>query len=94
VITGEQLEQIQFEHSGVVYFPFHDEFKLSAAWLIEQCGWKNRRQGEVGTYSGQPLVLVNYGLATGKDILDFANQIRESVYEKFGINLETEVNIV
>lgn len=94
VITGEQLEQIRFEHSGIVHFPFNDEFKLSAAWLIEQCGWKNRRQGDVGTYSGQPLVLVNYGLATGKDILDFANQIRESVYEKFGINLETEVNIV
>jgi len=94
VITGEQLEQIQFEHPEVVHFSFNDEFKLSAAWLIEQCGWKNRRQGDVGTYSGQPLVLVNYGSATGKDILDFANQIQDSVYEKFGVVLEIEVNIV
>jgi len=94
VITEEQLEQIEFEHPEVVYFPFNDQFKLTAAWLIEQCGWKNRRQGDAGVYSGQSLVLVNFGSATGKDILDLANQIKSSVYGKFGVTLETEVNIV
>jgi len=94
VITEEELEQIQFEHPEVVHFPFNDQFKLAAAWLIEQCGWKNRRQGDAGVYPGQPLVLVNYGSATGKDILDLADQIRASVYEKFGVELKPEVNII
>lgn len=93
VVTGERLEQIQFEHPDVVNFPSNDQFKLAAAWLIEQCGWKSRRQGDAGVWSGQPLVLVNYGSATGKEILDLASQIVSSVYEKFGVTLEPEINI-
>lgn len=94
VITQEHLEQIRFEHPDVVYFPFNDQFKLAAAWLIEQCGWKNRRQGDAGVYPGHSLIIVNYGSASGKDILDLSNQIKTSVYEKFGVSLEPEVNII
>ncbi len=93
VVSGELLDQIRFEHPGVVSYPFGDQFKLAAAWLIEQCGWKGRRQGDAGVYPKQPLVLVNYGSATGKEILDLANQVRDSVLEKFGVELSYEVNI-
>ena len=67
--------------------------KLAAGWLIEKCGWKGKRIGNVGSHSKQSLVLVNYGGSTGAEILQFAKQIKSSVYEKFGINLYEEVNI-
>ena len=67
--------------------------KLSAAWLIEKCGWKGKRAGCVGSHSKQALVLVNYGGATGKDVLDFAAEIKKSVSNTFGISLHEEVNI-
>jgi UDP-N-acetylmuramate dehydrogenase len=93
VVSGELLDQIRFEHPEVVSYPFGEQFKIAAAWLIEQCGWKGRRQGDAGVYPKQPLVLVNYGSATGKEILDLASQIRNSIFEKFGVALESEVNI-
>jgi len=68
--------------------------KIPAAWLIEQCGWKGKRLGDAGTFEKQPLVLVNHGNATGKQILHLANSIEEDVREKYGIKLEKEVNIV
>ena len=61
---------------------------------IEQCGWKGKRIGNVGVYEKQALVLINYGNATGKEILEFANSIQQSVYKKFGVSLEFEVNVV
>ncbi|MGC8804136.1 MAG: UDP-N-acetylmuramate dehydrogenase [Bacteroidales bacterium] len=70
------------------------KYKLSAAWLIEQCGWKGYRQNEVGVYEKQPLVLVNYGSARGEEILELATSIQQSVKQKFDIELEMEVNVV
>jgi UDP-N-acetylmuramate dehydrogenase len=93
VVSGELLDQLRFEHPGLVSFPFGDQYKLAAAWLIEQCGWKGRRQGDAGVNPDQPLVLLNYGSAAGKEILDLAKQIRDSVAGKFGVELEPEVNI-
>lgn len=68
--------------------------KLSAGWLIEKCGWKGRRIGDAGVSEKHALVLVNYGNASGKDIMDLARQIGESVIEKFGVRLEYEVNVI
>ena len=68
--------------------------KIPAGWLIEQCGWKGRRFGDAGIHRKQALVILNYGKATGREILNMAKQVQYNVIEKFGINLEMEVNIV
>jgi UDP-N-acetylmuramate dehydrogenase len=68
--------------------------KLAAGWLIEQCGWKARRFGEAGVHDKQALVIVNHGNATGTDIFALSESIKKSVVEKFGIELEREVEVV
>lgn len=77
-----------------VYPGSNGKVKLAAGWLIEKAGWKGVRDGEVGVHEKQALVIVNYGNATGKQIFDFSSKIKQSVFEKFGVELEREVNCV
>jgi UDP-N-acetylmuramate dehydrogenase len=101
LVNTELLELLKGKYPDVPYYiqthPQHsvpDSVKIPAAWLIEQCGWKGFRTGDAGVHPEQPLVLVNYGNATGREILELAKKIEDSVYQKFGIKFETEVNII
>ena len=93
VILKQQFDSLKEQFPGIISYLQDDGYKIAAAWLIEQCGWKGKRTGDAGVHENQSLVLVNYGNATGKEILDLANRIIESVDRKFGIRLEPEVNV-
>jgi UDP-N-acetylmuramate dehydrogenase len=67
--------------------------KIPAAWLIDQCGFKGVKYGNTGCFKNQPLVLVNYGNATGAEILNFSKRVQTAVFEKFSIRISPEVNI-
>ena len=68
--------------------------KLSAAWLIDACGWKGYREGDAGVADTHALVLVNHGTATGAQLLDLARRIAESVAQRFGVSLEPEPRVI
>jgi len=88
-------ENLQVQYPGIPgYTTAADTVKIPAGWLIEQCGYKGKRIGNTGAYKDQALVLVNYGDATGSEILRLAHQIQQSVFETFGVTIEPEVNII
>lgn len=95
VVTAEDYERLAKLHPGLPSYRVSDSaYKLPAGWLIEQCGYKGKRYGDAGVHHKQALVLVNYGNATGEEILKLANEIRQTVSERFGVGIEPEVNII
>ena len=66
---------------------------LSAAWMIDRCGWKGVRLGELGVHSEHALVLVNYGGGSGERLLALATDIAASVWDAFGVRLEIEPRV-
>ncbi|PWN63128.1 UDP-N-acetylmuramate dehydrogenase [Chryseobacterium oncorhynchi] len=90
-----QFEALQQKFENIQGYPNGDKVKVPAGWLIEQCGWKGKQIGNVASHKLQSLVIINAtGIATGKEIFDFSTEIINSVKEKFGIELEREVNII
>ncbi len=86
---------IRVEYPGVPFYPDGgNQMKIPAAWLIEKAGWKGKQIGKVGTWPTQPLVIVNYGGATGQEIFDFSENILQDVDQQFGISLEREVKVI
>jgi UDP-N-acetylmuramate dehydrogenase len=93
VISIIQFQELQNSYPDIPSYPSGDKIKIPAAWLIEKAGWKGVREDDAGTWPDQPLVLVNYGNATGKEILNLAEKIQDSINSQFGIELEMEVNV-
>jgi UDP-N-acetylmuramate dehydrogenase len=95
VVSKLEGESLKKNYNGMpVYEDISGGLKLAAGWLIDMCGWKGKRIGDAGVHDKQALVLVNYGKASGKDIYFLSEEIKKSVYEKFGVMLEREVEIV
>jgi UDP-N-acetylmuramate dehydrogenase len=95
IILNSDFKILQSRFPEIPSYPAGKETtKIPAAWLIERAGWKGIREGDTGTYPTQPLVIVNYGNASGKEIYAFAGKIINSVRRIFGITLEMEVNLV
>ena len=95
VISESQFKELKSRYPTIPFYPLpENNVKIPAAWLIEQCGFKGKREGNVGVYERQALVLVNFGGATGAEIAAFADKIRQAVFDKFGIWLVPEVKYV
>lgn len=95
IVPAEVAEALVKEYPAMPQYPLTcGNVKLSAGWLIEQCGWKETPHEHVGVYKHQALVVINRGGATGRDVLDFASEVVASVKDKFGIELNMEVNVI
>ncbi len=100
-VTESIFTQLKEQYPAIVGYPLtNSTVKLAAGWLIERCGpqdgisWKGYRIGNAGCHAKQALVLVNYGNASGSEIYQLSEAILQSVYNKFGVLLEREVNVV
>lgn len=93
-ISNIQFDALKAQHPSLPGYTSTEGVKVPAGWLIEQAGWKGKRIGDVGVHAKQALVLVNYGAGTGEEIKSLSQQIQASVLEKFGIQLQPEVNFI
>lgn len=94
VVENEIALNINKQYPNMPHYPAGEKTKIPAGWLIDQCGFKGKVVGETGTYKNQALVLVNHGNASGSEVLAFSKQIQKTVFNKFGIALQREVNVV
>lgn len=94
-ISSKKFDELYSKYSELKGYPAGDDkIKISAAWLIEKSGWKGKRIGNVEAYFKQPLVLINLGNAESSEVINFADQIKKSVFDLFGITLTEEVNVI
>ncbi|QCX38061.1 UDP-N-acetylmuramate dehydrogenase [Aureibaculum algae] len=95
VILASEFKKLQEKFPDVPHYKVSDtEIKVPAGWLVEQSGFKGKRIGNTGSHKNQALVLVNYGNATGKEVLALSKLIQKTVFDKFNIAIEAEVNII
>lgn len=95
VILKTDFKKIQQQFPEMPHYEVSEtEVKVPAGWLIEQAGFKGKRFGDAGIHKNQALVLVNYGNATGQEILAVAKDIQATIEATFSISIETEVNII
>jgi len=95
IIKKKQLEKLKLNFKDIPNYKISDEnYKIPAGWLIEKAGFKGKRIKDYGVHKNQALVLVNYGNATGKEILEFSLSIEKAIQFIFDIKLENEVNII
>ncbi|HSZ72114.1 MAG TPA: hypothetical protein VK750_05520, partial [Cytophagaceae bacterium] len=94
-ISINQFHSLKNTYPDIVSYPIDAyKVKVPAGWLIEKAGWKGKNFGTYGVHKDQALVLVNHGHAQGENIKQLAHSIQHSIWEIFGIQLETEVNII
>lgn len=95
-LTASDASRLISENPSIPHYAVEGstDIKFPAGWLIEQAGWKGYRAGDAGVHAKQALVLVNHGHAQGSEIQELSEQIKKSIFEKFGVALETEVNIL
>ena len=95
IINSEKLEKLKKIYNDIPAFKLKEnKYKIPAAWLIESAGFKAKNYGNFGVHKNQPLVLVNYGNAKGKDIYKLSISISKIIIKIFDIKLEAEVNII
>ena len=95
IILKSEFEIIHAKFPDMKYYDISEtEVKVPAGWLIEQAGFKGKRFGDAGIHKNQALVLVNYGNATGQEILNVSKHVQKTIFEKFGIAIEAEVNVI
>lgn len=94
VVSNDKFLQLQRLYPNMPHYIIDNGVKIPAGWMIEQCGWKGKKLGTVGVYEKQALVLVNFGGATGADVVSLCESIKMDVYKKFGIEISPEVNFI
>ncbi len=95
IVLKSEFEKIHQKFPEMKFYEISEtEVKVPAGWLIEQAGFKGKRYGDAGIHKNQALVLVNYGSATGQEILNVSKEIQDTIFRTFGISIEAEVNII
>ena len=94
VVSKELAESLAERYPDMPSYPAPNGVKLAAGWLIDTAGWKGYRNGDAGIHEKQALVLVNYGEASGAELLELAHKIIDDIQQRFGITLHPEVNLI
>ena len=94
VVSREKFLSIQKDYPNMPFYEVEGGVKIPAGWMIDQCGWKGKSLGRAGVHDKQALVLVNLGGATSDEIITLCETVCKDVYEKFGVEIHPEVNLI